>query len=163
MKKGDCSVIAAAFKTQGWNKPLSQYRSYWEESLAGKRVVLVAEYETQFAGYVTIVWESHYPPFCKAHIPEIVDFNVLLKYRRLKVGTALMDGAEERVAQHSPVVGIGVGMDADYGAAQVLYVKRGYVPDGCGLFYRGRHPSYGEQVKVGDDLTLYFTKDLQAG
>ncbi len=161
MTANDCSVIAAAFEAQGWDKPLSQYRGYWEESLAGKRDILLAEYQQQFAGYVTIVWESDYPPFYQAHIPEIVDFNVLLKYQRRKIGTALMDVTETRIAERSPVVGIGVGLHNDYGAAQILYVKRGYVPDGRGLFYQGRHPGYGEQVEVGHELTLYLTKRLR--
>jgi GNAT superfamily N-acetyltransferase len=160
MAESDCPIIAAAFEAQGWNKPLSQYRSYWEESLARKRTVLLAHHDGVFAGYLTVVWESHYPPFRLARIPEIADFNVLLKYRRLRVGTALMDTAEALVARRSPIVGLGVGLDSDYGAAQVLYAKRGYVPDGRGLYHQGRHPSYGEQVEVGDDLVLYLTKEV---
>jgi hypothetical protein len=58
------------------------------------------------------------------------------------------------------VVGIGVGMDADYGSAQRMYVKRGYIPDGRGLFSHGHWVRYGEQVIVDDDLILCFTKEL---
>lgn len=159
----DCPVIANAFAAQGWNKPISQYFRYWQEHLVEKRDILLAEYEEQFAGYVTIVWESDYPPFRQARIPEIVDFNVLLKYRRMKIGTALMNVAETRITLRSPSVGLGVCLQADYGAAQVLYVKRGYVPDGFGIFYQGRYPTYGEQVGLDDDLTLYLTKRLRPG
>ncbi|MCW1970954.1 MAG: GNAT family N-acetyltransferase [Anaerolineae bacterium] len=157
----DCAMIAAAFAAQGWHKPLAQYQRYLAETQRGEREVLLAEYDGQFAGYLTIVWHSHYPPFAQHHIPEIVDFNILLRYQRRKVGTALMNAAEHRIASLGHAIGgIGVGLHADYGAAQVLYVKRGYVPDGRGLFYRGRHVVYGEPVTVGDDLTLYFTKTL---
>ncbi len=161
--ESDCSVIADAFAAQGWNKPASQYLDYWRDSALGKRDVLLAEYDGRFAGYTTIVWKSDYPPFDQAGIPETVDFNVLLKYRRLGIGTALMDAAEKRIASQSPVAGLGVCVHSDYGAAQVLYIKRGYIPDGRGVFYQGHHPAYFEQVQIGDDLALYMTKQLRPG
>lgn len=113
-----------------------------------------------FAGYVTICWRSHYPPFREQNIPEIMDFNALPRFRCQGIGSRLMDAAEQRVATMGSVVGIGVGMTADYGAAQRMYVKRGYVPDGRGLFSRGGPVQYGQTVPVDDDLVLYFTKTL---
>jgi len=161
MNEGDSAVMVVAFAAQGWNKPLRQYQRYWQESLEGKRLILLAERSGQFAGYVTIVWESDYPPFRAAHIPEIVDFNVLIRYRRMKVGTALMDEAEKCIAARAPVAGLGVCLDPDYGPAQVLYARRGYLPDGRGVFYRGRHPRYGDLVKLDDGLVLHLTKQLR--
>jgi GNAT superfamily N-acetyltransferase len=161
MTGNDCPIIAEAFTAQGWNKPVSQYLRYWQESLEEKRLILLAEYAGQFAGYLTIVWESEYPPFRQAGIPEIVDFNVLLKFRRMKIGTALMDEAEWRIAFRSAVAGLGVCLHVDYGAAQVLYARRGYVPDGRGIFQKGRYPQYGEQVMLDDDLCLYLTRRLR--
>jgi len=160
MLEGDCSVISKAFAAQGWDKPLRQYLRYYQESVENKRVILLAEYEGRFAGYVTIVWVSSYPPFREATIPEIVDFNVLLKFRRRHVGTRLMDAAERRIMKRSTFVGLGVGLHSDYGAAQTLYAKRGYVPDGRGMFYNHHYPSYGEQVTIDDDLCLYLIKPL---
>jgi ribosomal protein S18 acetylase RimI-like enzyme len=160
LTKDDCPVIAAAFAAQGWNKPVSQYLVYHQESLQGKRTVLVAEESGRFAGYVTIVWESGYPPFRDAGIPEIVDFNVLIAFRRRGIGSALLDESERRIAQRSNAAGIGVGMTADYGPAQILYVRRGYLPDGRGLFQDGRHLEYGDQAVVNDDLALYLTRSL---
>ena len=160
MLEGDPLVIAAAFTTQGWNKPLGQYLRYWQESLQGLRLVLLAEYAGEFAGYLTVVWESDYPPFRQAGIPEIVEFNVLLKFRRRKIGTALMEAAEQRIALCSPVAGIGVCLHSDYGAAQVLYARRGYVPDGRGVHYHGHYPQYGEQVQIADALVLHLTRQL---
>jgi GNAT superfamily N-acetyltransferase len=158
MAESDCTVIADAFSSQGWDKPASQYLRYSQEHKEGKRNNLLAEYDGQFAGYVTVVWGSDYPPFLQAGIPEIRDFNVLIKYRRLKIGTALMDAAEKHVTPRSPIVGLGVCLHTDYGAAQVLYARRGYVPDGRGVFFQGRYPQYGENVQIGDDLSLYLTK-----
>lgn len=134
--------------------------TYWQQSKAGKRVVLIAEYKNKFAGYLSIVWESGYPPFKEANIPEIVDFNVLLNYQRLGIGSVLMDEAEEEIAKRSNCAGIGVGLMSDYGKAQILYVKRGYVPDGRGVFKDGYWLKRGEEVMLDDDMALYFTKSL---
>jgi GNAT superfamily N-acetyltransferase len=160
MLETDPPILSAAFTAQGWNKLLDQYLRYWRESLQGQRLVLLAEVEGEIAGYLTVVWESDYLPFRQAGIPEIVDFNVLIKFRRRRVGTALMDAAEQRIARRSPVAGIGVCLHTDYGAAQVLYARRGYVPDGRGVHYNDHYPQYGEQVRIGDDLTLYLTRQL---
>ena len=75
----------------------------------------------------------------------------------------LVDGilAESEIAKESPIAGIGVGMTPDYGAAQRLYVLRGYVPDGRGLSYRGHYPKPGEEITVDDNLALYLTKKLK--
>jgi Acetyltransferases len=125
------------------------------------RDVYVAFVENKFAGYLTICWTSTYPPFREATIPEIADFNVLPQFRRQGIGTALMDKAESEIAKTSPIAGIGVGMDSDYGAAQQLYVLRGYVPDGRGLHHKDRQIHYGEEVIVDDSLALYLIKKLR--
>jgi ribosomal protein S18 acetylase RimI-like enzyme len=114
----------------------------------------------KFAGYLTICWKSSYEPFRKESIPEITDFNVLPKFRRMRIGTQLMDRVEEEISRVSSIAGIGVGMTPDYGAAQRLYVLRGYIPNGLGLHWKDHHTQYGEQVRVDDDLVLYLTKEL---
>lgn len=158
----DIHPIADSFTAIGWNKPASQYERYLAEQEAGQRIVLVALVDGVFAGYVTIIWHSDYPYFRAENIPEIQDFNVLPHFRRQGIGSRLMDEAEQIIAQRSPVVGIGVGMYADYGTAQRMYVKRGYIPDGRGLFYNGVLVQPGESVPVDDDLVLHFTKRLSA-
>lgn len=158
LRAEDAEPIAAAFAAQGWRKPAAQYVAYMRQQEAGDRDVLVAEVNGAFAGYVTIVWESDYLPFRAEGIPEIVDLNVLIKYRRQGIATALLDKAERRIGKRSRIAGIGVGMTGDYGAAQILYVRRGYRPDGRGLAVRGVSSQHGDQVMVDDDLTLYLTK-----
>lgn len=157
----DVPQIAIAFEEIGWDKPASQYESYLMEQAYGVRDVYVALVDGEFAGYLTICWKSMYKPFCARNIPEIVDFNVLPKFRRLGIGSQLMNQAEREIAKVSCVAGIGVGMTSDYGAAQRLYVLRGYVPDGLGLQAKDHYVRYGEQINVDDDLALYLTKDLQ--
>ncbi len=160
MEEEDVKPIVRAFAEQGWDKPERQYRHYLEESRQGLRQVLLAEHQGEFAGYVTIVWESDYAPFRNARIPEIVDFNVLIRHQRQGVGTVLMTEAERCIAVRSPIAGIGVGLTADYGAAQVLYVKRGYIPDGRGMMQNGQSIRQGEQIMVDHGLVIYFTRPV---
>jgi ribosomal protein S18 acetylase RimI-like enzyme len=157
----DIPEITKAFEQLGWDKPISQYERYFQEQMLEIRDVHVAFLDGEFTGYLTICWTSSYELFHEQNIPEIVDLNVLPKFRRMGIGTQLLDKAEGEIAKVSTVAGIGVGMTPDYGAAQRLYVLRGYVPDGRGLHYRGQHITYGEQITVDDNLALYFTKKLK--
>ena len=157
----DPALISTAFDQIGWNKPAAQYEAYLREQEAGDRPVLVAVVSDAFAGYVTVRWQPEYAPFLEAGIPEIQDLNVLPRYRRRGIGTALMDGAEELVQERSTTVGIGVGMYPDYGNAQRLYVLRGYVPDGRGLTYNGQVLDPMESTVNDDELVLYLTKTLE--
>ena len=153
--------MAKAFQQLGWHKPASQYERYLREQELEIRNVYVAFVEGKFAGYLTICWTSTYLPFRERKIPEIVDFNVLPEFRRQGIGTALMDKAESEITKVSPIAGIGVGMTPDYGAAQRMYVLRGYVPDGLGLVYRGHYITYGEEITIDDNIALYLTKKLE--
>lgn len=161
LEQSDIRQIARAFEAIGWNKPASQYERYYREQVDKVRDMYVAILNSAVAGYLTICWTSTYGPFREDNIPEIVDFNVLPEYRRQGVGTQLMDKAESEIAKVSPIAGIGVGMDPDYGAAQRLYVLRGYVPDGRGLHYRDHYPAYGEKITLDDNLALYLMKKLK--
>ena len=71
-----------------------------------------------------------------------------------------MDAAKSLVGEKTMAVGIGVGLTPDYGAAQRLYVKRDYIPDGFGISQNGIFPKFGDKITVDDDLNLYFIKDL---
>lgn len=161
LEASDIPQIAKAFKELGWNKPASQYERYLMEQKSKIRVAYVALVDKEFAGYLTVCWKSSYGPFREKNIPEIVDLNVLPKFRRLGIATQLMEKAEDEISRVSTVAGIGVGMTADYGAAQRLYIRRGYIPDGLGLHWRDHHVCYREALTVDDDLALYLTKELK--
>ena len=158
LRAEDVEPIARAFQQLGWHKPAAQYQNYLRAQQEGRRIVPVAFVDDEFAGYLNVVWRSDYPPFQAERIPEIQDFNVLPHVRRRGIGSRLMDEAEQLIAQRSILAGIGVGLTADYGAAQRLYVVRGYVPDGRGLMWRNQPVSYGAQVTVDDALTLHLVK-----
>ena len=161
LRATDVETIVSAFDQARLNKQLDLFKSYLREQADGRRTILVAWFGDTSAGYVTIHWRSRYPPFQKENIPEIADLNVLPNHRRQGVGTALLNEAERRVAERSTMVGIGFGLGPDYGPAQRMYIRRGYVPDGRGLVHRSqRWVEPGEQVRVDDDLVLYLTKEL---
>jgi GNAT superfamily N-acetyltransferase len=157
----DIDPIANAFARLGWNKPASQYERYLDEAMKDIRTTLVATWQELFAGYLTIKWQSDYPPFRDANIPELQDFNVLPEFRRRGFGTRLMDETEKLVSARSATVGLGVALDPDYGSAQRLYVKRGYIPDGLGAMWTGTRVKWGDSVRIDDDLVLYLTKSLR--
>jgi len=142
LQNQDTDIIASAFDEINWHKPVTQYRRYFSEQKNGKRLVIVAWYNKKFAGYLTIVWQSKYPAFKKSHTPEIVDLNVLPKYQQRKIGTTLMNEAEKIIAKKSKTAGIGVGLAPGYEAAQVMYARRGYTPDGLGLTYKNKYLKY---------------------
>ena len=161
LEEHDIQPIVSAFEELGWgNKNPALYHRYLSEQEDGRRTVLVALIGGEFAGYLTIDWRSVYPPFRQSGIPEITDFNVLPPVRRRRIGTRLMDEAERRIAERSPVAGIGFGLTPDYGAAQRMYVMRGYVPDGMGIRRDDRCVNPGDRVTVDDGLALYLTKRL---
>ncbi|WP_329002793.1 GNAT family N-acetyltransferase [Kribbella sp. NBC_00709] len=157
LRPDDPAVIATAMNAFELNKTKSQYERYLAEQDAGTRDVLVATVDESYAGYVTVRWVS---PYFET-IPEIQDFNVLPPHRRRGIGSALMDAAEAKVADRSPLVGIGVGLYPDYGQAQRMYVRRGYLPDGRGLIYDGRQVPPMETIRNDDSATLMFTKQLR--
>ncbi|MCQ6561201.1 GNAT family N-acetyltransferase [Paenibacillus mendelii] len=160
IEAGDPEMISEAFQRQGWEKPEALYHRYVEEQRNGERVTLIAEADGEFAGYVNVIWSSSYPAFRENRIPEINDFNVLIKYRRRGIGSILLDEAEGRASERSGTVGIGVGLFADYGPAQVMYVKRGYIPDGKGIYCHQQYVAEDQTVVIDHDIALYLTKKL---
>lgn len=161
----DIVAISEAFNQIGWNKPASLFARYLKEQEAGERLVWVAHVQDEFASYVTLKWQSQYPFFKEQNIPEIMDLNVLPAYRKIGVGSLLLDTAEKEAATRSKVVGIGVGLyagaDGGYGPAQRLYIKRSYIPDCKGVTYNYQPIIPGHSYPLEDDLVLWFTKKLR--
>ncbi|WP_338011276.1 GNAT family N-acetyltransferase [Legionella cincinnatiensis] len=161
----DIPILVDAFQKANWQKPASLFETYYQEQQHSERVIWLAYFQDQIAGYVTLKWMSHYEPFAHQKIPEIMDLNVLPSFRKQGVGSALLKVAEEKAALYHDVVGLGVGLyagfDGGYGQAQQLYVKRGYYPDGLGVTYGYKQTVPGEVYPLDDDLILWFTKKLK--
>ena len=159
MKNSDLDLIYSSPVVTGSNRPAGLYYRYYEEQEKGQRVVLLAFCDGEFAGHVNIIWKSEYPLFAEKNIPEINDLIVVPDLRRHGIATTLVNEAEKIIFQRSPAAGIGVGMYADYGPAQRMYILRGYVPDRLGLMYKRTPVKPGEMVKVDDNLVLYLIKE----
>lgn len=157
MNDGDPGLLAGSEDPDD----LALYEKYYEEQQAGKRDVILACCDGAPVGYLTIVWTSQHPPFRGAGIPDISDFGVDLEYREQGIGTALMDEAERRVSERSESVGLAVGLSPEYGAAQIMYSKRGYVPDGRGVHYGDAYAALGDRVVVDHSLVIIMTKRLR--
>lgn len=122
---------------------------------------MVAEYQGKVAGYINVHPDSQWGVFAGKDYPEIIDFGVLEKYRCHGIGGKLMDAAEQVALKYSDVVYLGVGMHQGYGSAQRMYVKRGYIPDGTGVWYRDTVCEPYADCCNDDDLVLYFSKKLR--
>ena len=109
------------------------------------------------AGYITVIPLAKHGSFAGLY-PELTDFNVFESFQKRGIGTALLDKAEQVALKYSDVVTLGVGLHKGYGPAQRLYVKRGYIPDGSGLWFNNESLAPYASCENSDDLVLYFSK-----
>lgn len=161
LQPSDAKVITEEEIAQGWDADIQKYESRLKDQSEGKSISLAAEYQGRTAGYINIYPDPEGGSFAGQGIPEIVDFGVLEKYRRHGIGSKLMDIAEQVAARYSDTVYLGVGLHSGYGSAQRMYVKRGYLPDGTGVWYGDRVCEPYADCRNDDDLVLYFSKKLR--
>lgn len=160
MIQSDAQVITNEEIAQGWHANVEKYEMRMQHQSEGKSISLVAEYNGNIAGYINLYFKPLGGAYANAGYPEIVDFGVLEKYRQLGIGSKLMDIAEQLASEYSDTVCLGVGVSCGYGSAQRMYVKRGYIPDGSGVWYGDAVcPQYTDCCN-DDDLVLYLSKKL---
>jgi GNAT superfamily N-acetyltransferase len=138
------------------------FETCFSEQKEKKRNILVAEENGKLLGYGQLIWLPLYAPFRRLEIPEIQDMNVVPQARRQGIGAKIIDAFEEMARQAGKTdIGIAVGLYADYGPAQRLYVRKGYIPDGAGVCYDDVPVRQAELRPVDDMLTLKFIKNIQ--
>ena len=161
MEEADAQILTDEEISQGWNADISKYLSRLRDQSEGKCVSLTAVYKGLPAGYVNIYITGLGGAFSGKGLPEIVDFGVLEKFQRKGIGSKLMDVAEQIAAEYADSVWLGVGLHSGYGSAQRMYVKRGYIPDGTGVWYRNKPcEQYETEIANDDDLVLFLSKRL---
>ena len=160
MIKSDIQGFVDAFAEQNWHKPVELLNDYYHQQEKGEKFVIVAEVNSEVAGYVTLLPHTEVGPYAYKNIPEIVDFNVLIKFQKRGIGNKIMDVAEGIAKENSDSVSLAVGLHYGYGSAQRMYVKRGYIPDGTGAWYKGEKLEQYAKCENDDDLVLYFLKQL---
>lgn len=157
----DIPVIVATNGGAAWHGRIEKWNRRWHEQQHGSRVVMLAVEESNVLGYGSLLWNSEYLPFRTASMPEINDLVVAEAHRRRGVGRQLISALENKAwTAGYQQVGIGVGLYSDYGPAQRLYVRLGYVPDGRGVTYQNVAIPGGAHVRVDDELVLWLTKRL---
>lgn len=155
------AVITDEEIAQGWEASIDKYLLRLRDQAEGRSVSLAAEYQGNIAGYINIYPDSKWGAFANQGLPEIVDFGVLEKYRRHGIGSRLMDAAEQIASNYADTVYLGVGLHSGYGSAQRMYVRRGYLPDGSGVWFQGQVCEPYASCCNDDDLNLYFSKKLR--
>ena len=160
MTREDTLIFPREEIAQGWLDATSEkFERRLLHQQEGRCIPLTAEFRGEPAGYVSVYPDCKWGAFGGQGLCEIIDFNVLEKFRRRGIGTKLMDVAEEIAFSYADRVYLGVGLHSGYGPAQRLYIKRGYVPDGGGVWYGDKVcPPYA-QCKNDDELNLYLIKE----
>ena len=161
MEARDVQVLTDGERAQGWDASAEKFLLRLRHQAEGLCTALAAEADGKAVGYINVYFSPKTGPFAGSGWPEIVDFGVLEPYRRRGIGGKLMDAAEKIAGERSGTVWLGVGLHSGYGSAQRMYVKRGYVPDGSGVWFQDKVcPPYGD-CRNDDDLVLYLVKKLE--
>ena len=159
MQESDIKDLSRGFTSQGWPSREEILIRYFKEQESGEREVLVAEVEGAVAGYITILPDAKQGPFA-GMAPELSDFNVFEPFQNQGIGNLLLEEAEKRVRLISDKVTLGVGLHSGYGPAQRLYIKRDYIPDGSGVWYRNQPLEMDALCEDIGELVLYLSKNL---
>jgi len=159
MQESDIQDLSRGFISQGWPSREEILTRYFKEQESGEREVLVAEVEGALAGYITILSCAKQGPFAEIY-PELSDFNVFEPFQNQGIGNLLLEEAEKQVRLISDKVTLGVGLHSGYGPAQRLYIKRGYIPDGTGVWYQNHQPAMNAVCEDIGELVLYLSKNL---
>jgi GNAT superfamily N-acetyltransferase len=140
---------------------VEKWARYFEKQAKGTRIACVVQQGGQIVGYGHLLRHSEYPSFSSNNIPEINDVWVYEEHRKKGIGALLIAYLEKLAKQEGyTTVGIGVGLYQDYGAAQRLYFRLGYHPDGKGITYKHSPVIPGESYPADDDLILWLVKRL---
>ncbi len=158
---GDIPRLALTDGGNGWHSGAERWNNYLAQHQDDRRVVMMVLQGRRIVGYGSLVWRSQHGPFAEAGIPEIQDMVVAADCRGQGIATRLIRRFEARARKAGKaVMGIGVGLYADYGSAQRLYIRLGYRPDGAGVTYDNQPIIPGSMVRLDDDLVLWLKKSI---
>ena len=142
LREEDGPQLALEEQAQGWGTTTEKFETRMRDFAAGACIPLCAELDGKPVGYVNLYKEPGGP------------------FAGRGVGSALMDAVEALAAETSDTVCLGVGLHSGYGAAQRMYVLRGYVPDGSGVWYEGCVWDQYAPCVNDDELNLFLSKKL---
>ena len=161
MVPDDAAILFSTYVSYGWHPLRETYENYYKEQEEGSRRVFIAEYQGEVKGQCSLLLHPFQGPWGGRGIPEIMDLSVFQDCRRKGIGNKLLDMAEIEASGITDRVCLAVGLHSGYGAAQRIYVKRGYIPDGSGVWYRGKVLEQYAPCVNDDDLLLFLSKKLR--
>ena len=161
MIETDIAALNAAIRAQGWSKPADLYACYWQWEQDGTRRIVVAEFDGYVAGYLTVRPQVDVGPFAGRRIPAVEDLIVFEPFQRKGIANCLMQAAEDIARETADEICLGVGLHSGYGPAQRLYARRGYIPDGGGVYYQDKPLAPYANCANDDDLVLCLSKRLK--
>jgi GNAT superfamily N-acetyltransferase len=161
MQHSDLDALLATDGGAWWQRD----RDIWIQRLDAQDQrqmhIALAFLDGAVAGYGYLKFVSSYDRFAASGIPEIGDLRVAERCRNGGIATRMISYLEGVSRMNGArKVGLAVGLYADYGPAQRLYVRLGYAPDGQGITYRSEPIPAGTSIRVDDDLTLWLVKPL---
>ena len=156
----DARILYDTYLSYGWHTQLKIYEDYYKEQEEVERLVFIAEYEGAVKGQCTLVLHPSEGPWGGMNYPEIVDLTVFFDIHGKGIGSKLLDVAESEASRISDMVFLAVGLHSGYGPAQRIYVKRGYIPDGSGVWYKNKVLDQYAPCVNDDDLLLFLSKKL---
>lgn len=150
----------AALQPPGWDEGDLLCAAVME----GLRTLMLVYKDDEIAGYGQLNWKPKYAFYGRFDIPEIQNLNVLPDHRRIGCARAMITAAENMaVAAGKTDIGISFPLDPRFGAAQRLYTRLGYHPDGLGPSYDRRTLANGENVSIDENFCLMLVKELPSG
>ena len=161
MVPGDAKILYDTYLSYGWHPVRETYERYYQEQEAGSRLVFIAEYNGEVKGQCSLLLHPGQGPWSGKNIPEISDLSVFADSQGRGIGNRLLDAAEKEASERADRVFLAVGLHSGYGTAQRIYAKRGYIPDGSGVWYQGKVLDQYAPCVNDDDLLLYLSKNLK--
>lgn len=139
------------------------FETAFQEQADQKRLVFLAFVEDELVGYTHLNFYPQYAAFARLKIPEIQDIFIHPDHRRKGLGAHLLSACEAEAKERGHTeIGIGVGVSGNFGAAQRLYHRMGYMPDGAGAVF-DRHPVQSGDIRPIDDrLCLMLVKTINS-
>lgn len=160
-KDGDIPALEALLSAMGKQLDEGYFEFCLKEQQEGRREIYILRKDSADCGYGILNWTPRYGLYSRLGIAEVQDVNVIPEYRRQGIASAFIEYCEKAALDKGhEMIGISVGLTADFGAAQALYVKRGYIPDGNGVTYDRDPVSIGDTLVMNDNLCLMLIKEL---
>ena len=161
IEQKDISLIVKnfCFPWSSVEATIKKWTRYYNEHQNQSRIVYILEKENEIIGYASLVTISEYLHFKNTNIPEINDVWIAKEWRNQGFGKMFIQYLEQSACLEG-YQQIGVGLYADYGAAQKLYFRLGYIPDGYGVRYNYQPTIPGEIYPLDDELVLWMIKKI---